>query len=99
MFYRVYPNIPKLYGLVFWAIALHVSVLEQKFSSKTDTCNYMAQKIHGWIDYDPISFLNVSIHAIEHTEVNNFFFKSLYFRARVLKIDKGVNLFRKITGS
>ena len=37
VFYRVYTNIPKLFGLlilfwIFWAIALHVSVLEPKFS-------------------------------------------------------------------
>ena len=34
------------------------------FGSKTDTCNAMAQKIHEWINYQPISFLNVSIHHI-----------------------------------
>ena len=32
------------------------------FGSKPDTCNAMAQKIHEWINYQPISFLNVTIH-------------------------------------
>ena len=65
----------------------------------TDTCNAMAQKIHEWINFEPISFLNVCIHPIEHIEVNHKFFESLFLRARSLKSDRGVNLCRKITGS
>ena len=53
-----------------------------KFSSKTDTCNAIAQKIHKRINYQPIQFWNVSIHPIEHTKVNNYFFESLFLRAR-----------------
>ena len=69
------------------------------FGSKTDACNAMAQKIHEWINYQPISFLNVSTHPIEYIEVKDKFFESLFLRARSLTIDKGVNLFCKTTGS
>ena len=69
------------------------------FGFQTDTCNAMAQKIDEWINYQPILFLNVSIHPIEHIEVNIIFFESFFLRAKSLKIDEGVNLFRKITGS
>ena len=48
---------------------------------------------------EPISFVNVSIHPLEHIEVKHYFFESLFLRARSLKIHIGVNLFRKITGS
>ena len=44
------------------------------FGSETDKCNAMAQKIHDWINYEPISFLNVSIHPIEHIEVKHTLF-------------------------
>ena len=69
------------------------------FGTKSDTCSVMAQKILEWMNYEPISFLNVSKHPKEHIEVKHNLFQSLFLRARSLKIDKGVNLFRKITGS
>ena len=71
----------------------------QNFDSKTETCNAIAQKIHKRMNNQPIQFSNVIIHPIEYIEVNNFFLESLFLRARSLKIDKGVNLFRKIAGS
>ena len=43
------------------------------FSSKPDTCNPIANKIHERINYQPIQIWNVSIHPIEHIEVNNIF--------------------------
>ena len=65
------------------------------FGSTTDTCNAMAQKINEWINYQPISLSNVSIHPIEHIEVKHIYFcKS----AGSMKIDKGVNLFTKLQG-
>ena len=62
-------------------------------------CHTMAQKIHEWINYQPILFLNVSIHPIEHIKVKHTLFESLFLRDRSLKFDEGVNLFRKISGS
>ena len=44
------------------------------FGSKTDTCNAMVQKIHEWINYEAISFLNVSIHPIENIKVEHKLF-------------------------
>ena len=43
------------------------------FGSKTDTCSAIGQKIHKRINYQPIQFWTVSIHPIEHIEVNNSF--------------------------
>ena len=45
----------------------------------------MAQKIHEWINYQPISFSNVSIQHIEHIEIKHKLFESLFLRARSLK--------------
>ena len=44
------------------------------FGSKTDTYNAITQKIHKRMNYQPIQFWNVSIHPIEHIEVNNLIF-------------------------
>ena len=55
------------------------------FSSKTDRCNPIANKIHERINYQPIQIWNVSIHPKEHIEVNNIFL-NLSFSELGLKV-------------
>ena len=68
------------------------------FCSKTVRCNAIAQKFHKGINYQPIQFWNVSIHPIEHIEVNNYFSNLSFSELGLLKSTMMAIYFAKLQG-